>query len=165
MDSTIQKLIDLNLDLELVGLIQSSYNEGYYCTPKGAEILGWAGVDGIHYCQIPGFGETVFVVDPTEFDSPVHPIARNTTDLLRLLLACGDMAAPAQAHAFPTEQRFKEFITECRPDNEKQEVFRKIERSFDIKPMPLPYKYLSELQAGFDLDSIPYTDEYYETIG
>lgn len=147
-----------------MGLIRREDNEGYFCTPKDAVILGWAGVDGIHYCQIPGFGETVFVVDPTS-DEPVHPIARSVTDMLRLLLACGDMAAPAQAHAFPTKQEFGEFLIKCRPDNEMREVLGEIERSLDLKPMPLPYKYLKELQADFDPDSIPYTDEYYETIG
>ena len=165
MDSTLQKLISLGLDLEAVGLIQREDEAGYFCTPVGAEILGWAGVDGIHYCQIPGLGDTVFVVDPRDGDDPVHPIARNITDMLRLLLVCGDMAAPAQAHAFPDKQSFGEFLTQCRPDNETREILDRIGRAFDIKPMPLPYKYVKELQASFDLGAVPYTDEYYEVTG
>lgn len=165
MDSTLQKLISLGLDLDAVGLIQREDDEGYFCTPVGAEILGWAGVDGIHYCQIPGLGDTVFVVDPMAGDDPVHPIAHNVTDILRLLLACGDMAALAQARAFHTEQSFGEFLTECRPDSETREVLEAIGRGLDITPMPLPYKYLKELQDSFDMGAVPYTEEYYEVIG
>ncbi len=165
MDSAFQKLISLGLDLERVGLIQMEGSEGYYCTPKDAFILGWAGIDGIHYCQVPSLGETVFVVDPMDCDDPVHPIARNITDMLRLLLACGDLAAPAQAHAFPTKQSFGEFLTKCRPGAETREALDTIGRAFGITPMPLPYKYLKELQGSFDLSTVPYTDEYYEVVG
>lgn len=165
MDSTLQKLISLGLDLDAVGLIQREDDEGYFCTPVGAEILGWAGVDGIHYCQVTGLGETVFVVDPMDGDDPVHPIAHNVTDMLRLLLACGDMAALAQARAFHTEQSFGEFLTECRPDAETREVLEAIGRGLGITPMPLPYKYLKELQDSFDMGAVPYTEEYYEVIG
>lgn len=112
-----------------------------------------------------GLGETVFVVDPMDGDDPVHPIAHNVTDMLRLLLACGDMAAPAQAHAFHTEQSFGEFLTECRPDSETREALEAIGRGLDITPMPLPYKYLKELQDSFDMGAVPYTEEYYEVIG
>ena len=165
MDSTLQKLISLGLDLDAVGLIQREDDEGYFCTPVGAEILGWAGVDGIHYCQIPGLGDTVFVVDPMACDDPVHPIAHNVTDMLRLLLACGDMAAPAQAHMFDSKQSFGEFLIKCRPDSETREVLEAIGRGLDITPMPLPYKYLKELQDSFDMGAVPYTEEYYEVIG
>lgn len=71
-------------------------NTAYFCTPKGAAIIGWAGVDGIHYCFVDGFGETVFAVSPMNVGDYVHPVARNFEDLLRLLLSCVDMAALEQ---------------------------------------------------------------------
>lgn len=165
MDITFQKLLSLGLDLERVGLMQREDNEGYFCTPRDAFLLGWAGVDGIHYCQVTGLGETVFVVDPMAGDDPVHPIAHNVTDMLRLLLACGDMAAPAQAHMFDSKQSFGEFLIKCRPDSETREVLEAIGRGLGITPMPLPYKYLKELQDSFDMGAVPYTEEYYEVIG
>ncbi len=165
MDITFHKLLSLGLDLERVGLMQREDNESYFCTPRDAFLLGWAGVDGIHYCQALGLDETVFVVDPMAGDDPVHPIARSVTDMLRLLLACGDMAALAQARAFHTEQSFGEFLTECRPDAETREVLEAIGRGLGITPMPLPYKYLKELQDSFDMGAVPYTEEYYEVIG
>ena len=48
MDITFQKLLSLGLDLERVGLIQREDNESYFCTPRDAFLLGWAGVGGIH---------------------------------------------------------------------------------------------------------------------
>lgn len=115
MDITFQKLLSLGLDLERVGLMQREDNEGYFCTPRDAFLLGWAGV--------------------------------------------------AQARAFHTEQSFGEFLTECRPDAETREVLETIGRGLDITPMPLPYKYLKELQDSFDMGAVPYTEEYYEVIG
>lgn len=59
MDRTYQKLIRLGIDLAPLGIERRTENIPYSCTPKGASILGWAGVDGIHYCRIRGFGDMV----------------------------------------------------------------------------------------------------------
>jgi hypothetical protein len=40
------------------------HDGNHFCTPKGAKVIGWAGVDGIHYCFVRGFGEMVFAVSP-----------------------------------------------------------------------------------------------------
>ena len=59
-----------------------------FCTPIGAEIIGWD--NGIHYCFIEGFGDMVFCVNPeTCCDYFVYPIARNFCDFLGLILATG----------------------------------------------------------------------------
>ena len=69
-------------------------NNPYFCTPKGASIFGWAGVDGIHFCFVRDFGGMVFSVIPMN-SAPdfVHPLANDFEDFLRLLLACSDSAA------------------------------------------------------------------------
>ena len=36
----------------------------YFCTPEDAECFGSPGVDGVHYCLLPG-EETVYVVRPS----------------------------------------------------------------------------------------------------
>ena len=83
----------LPVDFDALGLSQSRTAGDYFCTPLGAEIIGWAGLDGIHYCFVPGFGETVFAVSPINpLGENVHAIARSFADLLRLLLACGDIS-------------------------------------------------------------------------
>ena len=53
-----------HIDLTPVGLEKSTDPGTYFCTPKGASIIGFAGVDGIHYCFVRGFGEMVFAVSP-----------------------------------------------------------------------------------------------------
>ena len=96
---TIEELRKLDIDLGAVGLEQSDTHVTYFCTPKDAGIIGWAGVDGIHYCTIPEFGDMIFAISPMNFGGYVHPIARNLEDLLRMLLFCGDMAALEQCYA------------------------------------------------------------------
>lgn len=53
MDRTFQKFLRSGLDLAPLGVERREENLPYFCTPKGAAIFGWAGVDGIHYCFIP----------------------------------------------------------------------------------------------------------------
>lgn len=98
MARTFQKFLQSKIDLSSVGVEFREDNAPYFCTPKGASIFGWAGVDGIHFCFIRGFGSMVFAISPMN-SAPnfVHPLARNFADFLRLLLACGDVAALEQA--------------------------------------------------------------------
>lgn len=156
-----QKFKDLPIDHAAVGLEQRDTDVTYYCTPKDARIIGWAGVDGIHYCTIPDFGEMIFAVSPMNFGDCVHPIARNFEDLLRLLLFCGDMAALEQCYAWDEEQ-FKAFLMDC-PMTEKQKtILNTIQKEFAIEPMADAFAYVKQLQKEFDLTKIPYTEEYYD---
>jgi len=93
-----QKFLRKNIDLSPLSVMRREDNDPYFCTPKGASIFGWAGVDGIHFCFVRGFGETVFAVSPMNGGRDcVHVIARDFADFLRLLLATGDSAALEQA--------------------------------------------------------------------
>ena len=86
------------IDLSPLGALPANRDDAYDCTPKGARIFARAGVDGIHFCFVRGFGETVFAVSPMNAPGEqVHPIARSFSDLLRLLLACGSADALEQA--------------------------------------------------------------------
>ena len=62
MDKTFEKFLRSGIDLSLIGIERREDNASYFCTPKGASIFGWAGVDGIHYCFVRGFGGMVFAV-------------------------------------------------------------------------------------------------------
>ena len=83
---TYSDFIKKNIDISPLGFEQNSEFVPYYCTPENANVLASAGVDGIHYCTIPNFGELIFAVSPMNFGNCVHPIARTFEDLLRLLL-------------------------------------------------------------------------------
>lgn len=81
MDKTFQKFLRSGIDLSPVGVERREDNNPYFCTPKGASIFGWAGVDGIHFCFIRGFGGMVFAVSPMN-SAPdfVHPLAKDFAD-------------------------------------------------------------------------------------
>ena len=130
------------IDLENLGVDMKTPAEPYFCTPAGAEIFGRAGVDGIHYCFVPGFGETVFAVSPMNGEGErIHPIAANFEDFLRLLLACGDAAALEQAWQWD-EAQFQAFLDEIEPD----EAAIKAVRGLGLTPMAHPWAYLKTLR-------------------
>lgn len=158
---TYSEFLKKNIDLASLGFCQDNSYVPYYCTPKDANILASAGVDGIHYCTIPGFGELIFAVSPMNFGDCVHPIARTFEHLLRLLLSCVDMAALEQCYAWDEEQ-FKAFLIDCPATEEQQVALDTIRKEFDLEPMEDAFAYVKELQAEFDLSEIPYTEDYYD---
>ena len=52
----------LEIDFSSIGLEQQD-SSPYFCTPVGAEYVGWIGCDGVHFVLLPG-DERVFCVDP-----------------------------------------------------------------------------------------------------
>ncbi len=161
-----EKFQTLKLDLSQLGLENSRENEEtrYFCTPKGAQVIGREGVDGIHYCFVKGFGETVFAVSPMNAPGEyVHPLARNFEDFLRLLLACGGTAAIEQAWMW-NRGEFDAFLATNPPDSEQRVVLDTLRDALSLSPMEDPYGYIRELQASFDYAKIPYTREYYDLV-
>lgn len=157
-----KKFKNLNIDCSSLDFEQSDCKVTYFCTPKSANIIGWAGVDGIHYCTIRGFGEMIFAVSPENLpDDYVHPIARNFEDLLRLLIACGGMAAIEQAHAWD-RNAFESFLEENRPTEKQSSVINELKTKLNISPVNDPFGYIKELQSEFDYSKIKYTSEYYD---
>lgn len=156
-----EKFQKLPIDHGAIGLMQRDTQVRHYCTPQNAEIIGWAGVDGIHYCTIPQFGEMIFAVSPMNIGDCVHPIARNFTDLLRMLLYCGDLAALEQCYAWDEEQ-FNAFLIDCPATGQQQAVLDEIRKEFRLEPMEDAFAYVKKLQSGFDLSQIPYTEDYYD---
>lgn len=158
---TYSEFIKKNIDLAPLGFQQNGDFVLYYCTPKNAKILATAGVDGIHYCTVPDFGDMIFAVSPMNFGDRVHPIARSFEDLLRLLLACVDMAALEQCYAWD-EERYNKFLIDCPATKEQQEVLDLIRNELGLAPIEDAFSYVKELQADFDYSKIPYTEDYYD---
>lgn len=151
------------IDFSQIGLERRDTNRGYFCTPAGAEIIGWTGVDGIHYCLIEGFQE-VFAVTPMAAEGEyVHPVARDFSDFLRLLLACQGEAAIEQAYGWNREQ-FECFLVENPASGEQESVLNLIEEEFALAPLENPFDYIKELQAGFNYGLIPYKVDYFRLM-
>lgn len=156
-----QKIKESGIDLTPLGFSITDDTTAYYCTPQNSDILGWAGVDGIHYCTISEFGDMIFAVNPMDFGNCVHPIAKNFEDLLRLLLSVTDMGLLEQCYAWDEEQ-FKAFLIDCPATDEQQALLDLIKEKFNLLPIDDPFKYVKRLQSEFDLSLIPYTEDYYD---
>lgn len=158
-----QKYKNLELDGSWIGLEQGDPQGGYFCTPKGARVIGWE--NGIHYCFIRGYGEMVFAVNPESCgEEYVYPLAATFRDFLRLLLACGTTTAIEQI-VWWTEAQFRQFLAEDETPPEQRAVLEQIRRAFHLEPMEEPYQYVRALQDGFDRRGLRYTDEFYRVTG
>ena len=104
----------------------------------------------------------VFSVSPMN-TSPdyVHPVAENFTDFLRLILACGDVAAVEQAWMW-NEAQFEAFLNENPTTQEQQQTLSEISEKMNLLPMEQPWTYIKNLQSSFDYSQIKYTEDYYD---
>lgn len=164
MTPAYKRYLKLNIDGSCIGLERGEGKSNYFCTPKGAKVIGWIGVDGIHYCFVPDFGEMVFAVSPMNTpENYVHPVAKDFTDFLRLLLACGDAAVLEQVYWWDQAQ-FDTFLQDNSPTVEQQAMLDTIREKLLLTPMEQPLAYIKNLQAGFDYSRIKYTKDYYEQM-
>ena len=165
----LKQFLELGLDCSPIGLGPGPSQGGYFCTPKGLTVLGWEGVDGIHYGRIRGYGDMVFVVDPLPPAGVqyVRPVANSFRDFLRLLLACGNTNPLNWVGDFPTREQFDAALRA--PENavtpDAQEVLERIAAAFHLAPMEDPFSYIKGVQASFDGGKLRYTNEYYDTLG
>ena len=159
-----QQFKKLNIDHSAIGLEPCNTYAPYFCTPKGAKMIGCAGVDGIHYCFVKGFDEMVFAVSPGNLPGEyVHPIARSFADLLSLLLSCGSMDAIEQAHMWD-EAAFDGYVAENQPGETQTAAMSAIREQLGIVPMEHPYAYIKGLQEGFDYSRLKFPVEYYSLL-
>jgi hypothetical protein len=167
MDLLYEKYKNLKIDGSWIGL-EAGAQTPYFCTPIGAEIIGWD--NGIHYCFIKGFGDMVFCVNPEPCcDYNVYPIARNFCDFLGLILATGNTNTLQQI-IWWDKKRFEDFVNsteeqEYRVRPEVQGVLSTIRKGIDITPIDTPFEYVKDLQSNFPYEQIPFTNEYYDTLG
>ena len=160
MDRTYEKFLRLGISLAPLGIERREDNEPYCCTPKGADILGWAGIDGIHFCRVRGFGSRIFAVSPmNSAPDHIHLIAEDFEHLLRLLLACGDAAALEQAWQWDAAQ-FDAFLTENPPEAAQQAVLEAIRTETGLTPLAEPWAYLHGLDRSFDYGRLRYSEDF-----
>ena len=164
MTTLYQKFKQLPINFSAIGLEQGSATGDYFCTPKGAEIIGRAGVDGIHYCFIEGFGDMVFAVSPCNLPGDyVHPLAKSFEDFLRLMLMCSGLDALEQMHGW-SKDSFENYMAKVRVSPEQKEIFQIISEELSLEPMDFPFDYIKNLQRRFNYKSIPWKEEYREYV-
>ena len=152
------------LDLSHIGFQRGVKESNYFCTPVLSKVIGWTGVDGIHFCTTKGFNEIIFAVSPENLPGNyVHPVARNFEDFLRLLLACYDTAAIEQCW-FMDREVFDSFLEANQPDTEAQKCLSEIRKKYKLTPMEDPFAYMHKLQEEFNYDALRFPPEYYEIV-
>ena len=154
--SNYYKFLRGKVDLSKIGFIQREENVPYFCTPKGARIIGWAGVDGIHYCAINGFKEMIFVVDPTDFGGKyVYPVAENLKTFISILAYCGDVFFVNRLSSSN-----KEKIEEL--SFRKAEIIDELKKYIRLTEIDDAFSYVKSLQESFDYSKIKFTEDYYD---
>ena len=163
---TYRQFLKTDVDLAPLGVMRVDEPfEPYFCTPKGARVFGRSGVDGIHFCFVRGFGETVFAVSPMNgLEDCVHPVAKSFRDFLRLLLALHDAAAIEQAWQWDAAQ-LEDFEQKHPSDEEQMAALDQIVFAFHLRPMAEPWKYIHTVQSGFDYGKLRFSEAYYDAAG
>lgn len=160
-----KKYLRLKPDLSPLDILPIGTNDtAYFCTPKGYSLIGRAGVDGIHYCFVRGFGDMVFIVSPSNGPGEyVHPVSDTFEDFLRLVLACGGCAAVEQAWQWD-EKTFAQFLADYPPDEEQRAAMEHLAKTMGLTPMEEPYQYMRAIQDNFDYKKLKCNKKYEEYI-
>lgn len=157
-----QKFRSSSLDISLLGLITGPETSNSVYTPTGARIVAWIKPDGAHFCQIMGFGEMVFAVDPNATPGDcIHPVARDLTEFLGLLCVCKDASVIMGAYRW-SSRRFAEKIASIAVDFKRNAVLRAVANIYKVPQIPDPYNYIASLRDSFDYNSLPLHPDYYE---
>lgn len=146
------------------GIEKGQSRSDYFCTPRGAAVIGWTGVDGIHYCTVKSLGPTVFAVNPYA-DPKKHafPVAEDFETFLRLLITCGHESVIEQAHAWSREE-YDRFALENPITPVQKAAADALAETYSLTPMDDPYVYLKQIYDSFDFDTVPYKKDYYEWV-
>lgn len=147
-----QRYSRLPIPFSALGLERGSEKSSYFCTPRGARVIGWAGVDGIHFCFVPGYGEAVFAVNPMAAEDHVQIVARSFADFLSLVLACGGSAAIEQARDW-TREKFDAFVEKDPAYRPRQDALDAI-AGLGVTAMADPYGYLEALRGQTDVSTL-----------
>ena len=161
----------LEIDFSSIGLEQQRDSSPYFCTPVGAEYVGWIGCDGVHFVLLPG-DERVFCVDPAmgEVGSYVLPVAEDFRTFLSYLLFCRDANPLSQIWGMG-ERQFRELLAEDVSWEGCEDFFARKDRAletlsctFGLRPQD-PWEAVKALQGQFDPSTLTFSPEYYNVLG
>lgn len=167
MDKLFERYQSLDIDGAWIGL-EPGDGCPAFCTPLGARIIGWD--NGIHYCFLEGFGEMVFCVNPESgCERLVYPLARSFRDFLRLILAAGNTNTLQQIICWDRES-YNTFVNSpneqasfARP--QVQQALETLCKGMGLTPLESPFDYIKALQQDFPYEKIPFSNDYYDTLG
>lgn len=167
----VKAFLSLPMDFSAIELEPCPDAEPYFCTPAGAEIIGW--LNGTHFILLPG-DETVYCVEPElgEEGTFVLPVGRNFREFLSYLLYC-KCTSPISQIFMLGEPEFRRLLQENDQNTWPgcEETLRSRDRAlallaetFGIQPQA-PYAAVRAMQAAFDPSVLVFSDEYYDVLG
>ncbi len=135
--------------------------ERYFCTPIGAKIFARLGVDGVHFCTVAGFGETVFAVNPSNCEGQqVFPVAHDLKGFLELVLTLGGAGLIDQIPLFTKEKIEEEqarFLEQMKDNEAWRRDIERLKNTFGIeKTTASPYELIRELSDSFDYSELKF---------
>lgn len=156
------KFRNSSLDTAPLGIVTGNDTSEFVYTPSGARIIGWMPGQNIHFCQVEGFGGTVFVVDPNAPPGDcVHPVANSLCDFIGLLTACKHAVPICNAYRW-SRSLFRKTVQSIRPDYRCRSILRALENTYHPHPISDPYLYIRSIQQGFDYTALPLHPDYFE---
>ncbi len=172
MCGEVQTFHVLPIDHEILGLEWRSWEDNvYFCTPKGAEILGGPDLDGIHFVVLPK-DKRVFCVSPVgDPKKYVLPVAASLLSFFSYLLFCKDSLPIAKIHEL-SEKKYRGLLAEDAaltwPGSEvyyekKRRSLRTIAAAYGVRPED-PYAPVKALQGSFHQEELEFTEHYYQVL-
>lgn len=157
-----RKFRNSSLDTSPLGIFTGPDESNSVYTPAGARILAWATGAQVHFCQIEGFGDLVFAVDPAAPPGDcVQPIANNLLDFIGLIIGCRDASLVYHAYRW-SRSLFTERVSAVKPTMKMRSVMRALENTYHPNIPSDPYGYMIGIQQSFDYSSLPLHPDYYE---
>lgn len=157
-----QKFRNSSLDISPVGLWSGPEHSDSVYTPSGARIVAWSDQQDIHFCQIEGFGGMVFAVDPNAPPGDcIHPVADDLLGFISLLITCRHAAVIHGAYRW-SRTLFDQKLASIQPDFKARSVLRALENTYHPTKITDPYGYITQIQQGFDYNSLPLHPDYFE---
>ena len=150
-----QKFRNSSLDTAALSMVCGADSSDSVYTPTGARIVAWTGNSGGHFCQITGFGNMVFAVDPCAPPGDcVHPVAADLPEFIRLVHDCRSAALVFKCYQW-SRSLFQQKIQQIRPDYKMRSILRALENTYHPPVIEDPYGYITKLQQEFDYSSLP----------
>lgn len=167
----VEQFSALPIDFSAIELEPRPGAEPYFCTPEGAEIIGW--LNGIHWILLPG-DEAVYCVEPEmgEENTFVLPVGKDFREFLSYLLYCRCTSPLAQI-PWLEEGQFRRLLAEnarrtwpgCEETFQRRDqALAMVEETFGVRPLA-PFARVKALQAAFDPAVLTFSDEYYDVLG
>lgn len=157
-----RKFRNSSLDTAPLGLLSGEEVSASAFTPSGARVVAWCVGSDSHFCQVEGFGEMVFAVDPNAPPGDcVHPVAATLADFIGLLAVCRHADLILNAYRW-SNTLFEKHMTAITLSYKTRSVLRALENTYHPPKLSDPHGYITGLQKDFDYTTLPLHPSYFE---